>query len=212
MAAAPTVILCALLTPTGTAAAGVSRAAAATAPALRVDRARTYEVAQEVGTGSINKTAKRWDVYGADLGSMFTYRHRLYMVFGDTFGGPAANSFFSVDHANWRSNTMAFVGSGAPPRHGLYFGGMVTGPNGQAKQLLSSEKVSGTEQTVIPTYGTAVGGTMYLYFMSVKQYGAPGHWSCNYSGVASSTDGGAQWTKEPKVTWGPKATSAKWRW
>jgi hypothetical protein len=205
VAVAPTVILCALLAPTGTAATGAVRAAAATPPAFTVDRAQTYEVAQEVGTGSINKTAKRWDVYGADLGSMFTYRHRLYMVFGDTFGGPAANSFFSVDHANWRSNTMAFVASGAQPRHGLYFNGIVTGPSGQAKQLLSSEKVSGTEQTVIPTYGTAVGGTMYLYFMSVKQYGAPGHWSCNYSGVASSTDGGAQWTKEGKITWGPES-------
>jgi hypothetical protein len=167
-----------------------------------VDRAQTYEVAQENGPGSINKTARRWDVYGADLGSMFTYEGRVYVVFGDTFGAPAANPFFSVDHANWRSNTMAWVSSRAQPRHGLYFSGMVTGPNGEAKQLLSSEKVPGVEQTVIPTYGVSVGTTMYLYYMSVKQFGAPGHWTCNYSGVAYSTDGGQNWTKDPGVTWG----------
>jgi hypothetical protein len=168
---------------------------------LVVDHAATYQVAQEVGPGSINKTAKRWDVYGADLGSMFTYRGRVYVVFGDTFGGPSANPFFSVAHLNWRSNTMAWVSSRAQPLHGLYYNGMVTGPGGDAKQLLSSLKVTGVEQTVIPTYGVAVGTTMYLYYMSVKEYGAPGHWTCNYSGVAYSTDRGQNWTKDAKITW-----------
>lgn len=169
--------------------------------ALVVDKADTYKVAQEVGPGSINATAKRWDVYGADLGSMFTAQGRLYLVFGDTFGPPAANPFFSVGHTNWRSNTMAYVTSRAQPVHGLRFSGMVTGPSGEAEQLLSSKKVTGVEQTVIPTYGTSFGHTMYLYYMSVKEYGAPGHWTCNYSGVASSKDSGQAWTKEPRATW-----------
>jgi hypothetical protein len=145
------------------------------APSLVVDKADTYRVAQEVGPGSINDTAARWDVYGADLGSMFTSEGRLYIVFGDTFGAPAANSFFAVGHGNWRSNTMAYVASPAEPVHGLHFSGMITNPLGKAKQLLGSQKVTGVEQTVIPTYGTAVGRTMYLYYMSVAEYGAPGH-------------------------------------
>lgn len=169
---------------------------------LQVDRAETYRVAQEIGPGSINATASRWDVYGADLGSMFTSQGRLYMVFGDTFGAPAANPFFSVDHSDWRSNTMAYVTLPAEPLHGLHFDGMITNSSGEAKQLLSSQKVVGVEQTVIPTYGTAVGRTMYLYYMSVKQYGAPGHWTCNYSGVAYSKDGGGVWVKYPHITWG----------
>jgi hypothetical protein len=78
---------------------------------------------------------------------------------------------------------------------------MITNPLGQAKQLLSSQQVTGVEQTVIPTYGTAVGRTMYLYYMSVKEYGAPGHWTCNYSGVAYSRDGGQIWVKDPGITW-----------
>lgn len=186
----------------GTGPAGAARVGGLTSPPLVVNQAQTYEVAQENGPGSINKTAKRWDVYGADLGSMFTYYGRVYVVFGDTFGGPPASPFFSVVHSNWRSNTMAWVNSRAQPRHGLYFSGMVTGPDGEARQLLSSEKVPGVEQTVIPTYGVAVGSTMYLYYMSVKQFGAPGRWACNYSGVAYSTDVGQGWTKDPNVTWG----------
>jgi len=57
------------------------------------------------------------------------------------------------------------------------------------------------EQTVIPTYGVAAGNTMYLYYVSVKEFGAPGHWTCNYSGVAYSKDGGQTWTKDHEATW-----------
>jgi hypothetical protein len=181
--------------------AATARPPAPSSPALVIDRAATYEVAQEIGPGSINRAAKRWDVYGADLGSMFTYEDRLYMVFGDTFGGPAADPFFAVGHSNWRSNSMAFVTSSAPPSHGLYFTGMITGATETAAQLLSSQKVVGVEQTVIPTYGIAVGKTIYLYYMSVREYGAPGHWSCNYSGVAYSQDGGQHFVKYPHVVW-----------
>jgi hypothetical protein len=195
-------LLAALLTPVASAAPGTSSSAGKGLPPLVVNRAQTYEVAQEIGPGSINNTAVRWDVYGADLGSMFTFGHRLYIVFGDTFGGPAANPFFSVDHANWRSNTMAFVNSQTEPDRGLRFSGMITGRDGTAEELLSSKKVDGVEETVIPTYGTGVDGSMYLFYMSVQEYGAPGHWTCNYSGVAHSTDNGQHWAKDPNVTWG----------
>jgi len=96
---------------------------------------------------------------------------------------------------------MAYIDSKARPVHGLVFTGMITGPSGAAKELLSSKKIPGDEQTVIPTYGLGVGHTMYLYFMSVNQFGAPGHWTLNYSGIAYSTDGGQTWTKDSAVTW-----------
>jgi hypothetical protein len=143
---------------------------------------------------------------------MFTYEGRLYMVFGDTFGGPAATPFFSVAHSDWRSNTMAYVASSAQPVHGLYFSGMVTGGTGTAEQLLSSKKVVGVEQTVIPTYGIAVGKTMYLSYMSVKEFGAGGHWSCNYSGVADSKDGGQLFVKAPHIAWAGDSNFGQVAW
>jgi len=78
-------------------------------------------VAQEIGPGSINHTAKRWDFYGADPWQHVHLRGAPVHGFGDTFGGPAATPFFSVAHSDWRSNTMAYVASSAQPVHGLYF-------------------------------------------------------------------------------------------
>ncbi len=165
-----------------------------------VDQASTYMITPEVGPTSINRTDLKWDVYGADLGHMFTYHGKIYMTFGDTFGGPAAADFWSVPHGDWRSNTMAYT-SDHNPRDGLKFDGMISDTPGHAKELLSSKKVAGDEQTVIPTYGVSVGNRMYLHYMSVKEFGAPGHWTLNYSGIAYSDDGGQNWVKNSGLTW-----------
>ena len=148
-------------------------------------------VVQVTGPGSVNDTARRWDVYGADLGHMLWYEGSLYMVFGDTFGAGGHD---------WRSNTMARIASPAPGS-GLPFASMITSPNGAASELLASKKVDGVEQTVIPTYGIAVGGRMYLHYMSVRHWVAPGQWQINYSGLAWSDDGGHTWTKDPRTRW-----------
>lgn len=153
------------------------------------------------GPGPINDTGTRWDVYGADLGHMFTFRDRIYMTFGDTLGAPAATNFWSVPHQDWRSNTMAWIPLPQHPEQGLKFGGMISDTPGHAKELLSSKKVTGVEQTVIPTYGIAVGHRMVLHYMSVIAFGAPGHWTLNYSGLAYSDDEGQTWTKDPNATW-----------
>jgi hypothetical protein len=166
-----------------------------------VNRDDTYRIAQEIGPGSINHTDTNWDLHGADLGHMFTYKGGMYMAFGDSFGGPDANPFFSVPHSDWRSNTMATVSTQAPPTKGLPFTGMLTDGPSHARELLSSLKISGKEQTVIPTNGISVGNRMYLYYMSVKQFDQPGHWTLNYSGIAYSDDAGKTWTKDPNVTW-----------
>jgi hypothetical protein len=148
-------------------------------------------VAQVTGPGSVNDTARRWDVYGADLGHMVWHEGSLYMVFGDTFG---------PDGGDWRSNTMARIASPVPSS-GLHFASMVTGPGGGAAELLGSEKVDGVEKTVIPTYGISVGTRMYLHYMSVRHWGAPGQWQINYSGLAWSDDGGRTWVKDPAARW-----------
>ena len=149
-------------------------------------------VAQVTGPGSINDTARRWDVYGADLGHMLWYEGSRYLVFGDTFGSGGRE---------WRSNTMARVAAPVPSS-GLPFASMVTGPGGgTAAELLGSRKVDGVEQTVIPTYGIAVGGRMYLHYMSVRHWTAPGRWQINYSGMAWSDDGGHSWVKDPATRW-----------
>ena len=148
-------------------------------------------VAQVTGPGSLNDTARRWDVYGTDLGHMLWYEGSLYMVFGDTLGAGGGD---------WRSNTMARIAAPVPST-GLPFASMITGPGGSAAELLPSKKVDGVEQTVIPTYGIAVGPRMYLHYMSVRHWTSPGQWSINYSGLAWSDDGGHTWVKDPGVRW-----------
>ena len=161
----------------------------------------TYQLARENGAGSINHSDSRWGVYGADLGHTFMHRGKMYLVFGDTFGAPAADPFSSADHEDWRSNTMAWIEGTTHPSQGLIFGGMITDRPGHAKELLPSLKVSGDEMTVIPTYGVSVDSRMFLHYMSVNTWGQPGHWTLNNAGLAYSDDDGQSWTKDPNLTW-----------
>lgn len=161
----------------------------------------TYMIARENGPGPLNHTDTRWGLYGADLGHMFMHHDKMYMVFGDGFGGPAADPFFSQPHGDWRSNTMAWIDRPMSPWDGLSFSGMITDRPGHAKELLSSKKVWGDEDTVIPTYGVSVVNRMFLHYMSVRVWGAPGHWTLNYAGLAYSDDDGQNWTKDMNVTW-----------
>ncbi|MDQ3973892.1 MAG: DUF4185 domain-containing protein, partial [Actinomycetota bacterium] len=152
----------------------------------------TQQVAQLTGPGSPNRTDERWHVYGTDLGHLFTHDGRLYVVFGDTFG-PTFGS-------DWRSNTMAWT-SDRDPRDGLTLEGMITGPDGRARELLASQKVFEVEATVIPTYGVSVAGRMFLHYMSVRHWGPPGRWDTNHSGLAYSDDAGHTWVKDPAAVW-----------
>lgn len=159
------------------------------------------QIASLVGADSINQTGTRWGVYGADLGHMFLHKGKIWLTFGDTFGAPSAADFFSVPHADWRSNTMAWLPLDQDPRRGLRFGGMITDTPGHAKELLPSQKIPGVENTVIPTYGVGVGDRMFLHYMSVNTWGAPGHWTLNYSGIAYSADEGNTWTEQADSRW-----------
>jgi Domain of unknown function (DUF4185)/LGFP repeat len=165
----------------------------------QVDTADTRRVTTEIGPGSLNPPSSN-GIYGADLGHMFLNNGRLMMVFGDTFGAPAASDFFSVPHEDWRSNTMGYAPATASPANGVALTGWITDRTAHARELLSAQKVDGAEITVIPTYGVSVGNRAYLYYMSVRQWGIPGTWTLNHSGIAYSDNGGATWTKSP-VTW-----------
>ncbi len=148
------------------------------------------QVAQE-----INPNASSVDVCGTDLGSMFDWNGKVYSLFGDTFGCPLSSS-----PPNWRNNTLAFT-TDTNPADGISFDGWVVDGSARAKLLFAPD--SGI--TAIPTYGVAVGSTGYAYYMQVNQWGpGQGVWSCDFSSVVKSTDGGQNWTKlTGSLKWNP---------
>lgn len=155
-------------------------------------------VAALTGADAPNRT-DRFDVYGTDLGSMFSFGERVYFVFGDTFGcRPPGLTGAGGD--NWRSSAMAYT-TDKNPADGVILDGMVANAQGAAIELLPSKKAKGEETTVIPTHGFAVGDTMYLHYMSVKSWEQPGRWTANYAGLAKSADEGMTWTDVSDVRW-----------
>ncbi|MCD2195562.1 DUF4185 domain-containing protein [Actinomycetospora endophytica] len=171
---------------------------------VAVARSATAKVADLVGTGSANDTGRRYGVEGTDLGHMFMVGSRMAMVFGDTYGGPPAQNFYSVRHGDWRSNAIASIDPPATPTGGLPFRGMITDRPGHAKELIPSRKVKGVQETVIPTYGIATGpknATMALQYMSVQSFDGPGRWRLTGSGITTSNDGGVTWVDQPTARW-----------
>lgn len=156
------------------------------------------EVAQITGPASPNKTL-RFDIGGQDLGSMFRADGKTWFVFGDTFGKRPAG-MTGGGGSDWRSNTIAWS-TDTNPADGIKLGGYVADDVGWAKELLPAKQVDNVEITVIPTYGFAANGAMYLTYMSVKHWGAPGEWTANYGGLAKSTDHGKTWTKLASPRW-----------
>ena len=156
------------------------------------------QVAQITGPGSPNKTM-RFDVGGQDLGSMFQADGKTWFVFGDTFGQRPAGTT-GGGGSDWRSNTLAYT-TDKDPSNGITLDGYIADDVGWAKELIAAKQVDNVEMTVIPTYGFAANGAMYLAFMSVRHWGEPGEWTTNYSGLAKSTDGGHDWTKLASPRW-----------
>ncbi len=150
------------------------------------------QIAKEIGPDGNNPT-QNVDVCGTDLGSMFDWNGKVYNVFGDTFGCP-----LSANPPNWRSNTLATT-TDANPSDGITFDNWIVGAGGKAKELIANDPGSSTE-TAIPTHGVSVGTTGYLFYFEGQI--APS-WTCKYSSVAKSTDGGQNWTKLPSLKWAP---------
>jgi D-arabinan endo alpha-(1,5)-arabinofuranosidase len=178
-----------VLTPALGWAATPSRQAATPEGGPRLGELR--EVAVLTGPDSINETHTRWGVDGTDLGHTFEHQGAIYMVFGDTFG-PAKS--------DWRSNVAAVI-TDDDPSDGLTFDRMIEDLPGHAQALIKPSMVEGTEVTIIPTYGVSLGERMVLHYMAVREWGPPGRWDLNSSGLAYSDDGGQTWIVDPAATW-----------
>ncbi|MGY2030100.1 DUF4185 domain-containing protein [Nocardia gipuzkoensis] len=167
-------------------------------PAPRLGPAR--EVAKLTGANSVNRTDKRWQVDGTDLGIMWeSAPGEIATAFGDTVGrGFHPPGGMGLD---WRSNVLAFS-TDRELADGVTFDRMVTDDRCHAAEVLSSRKLDNVEVTTIPTSGFALGERQYLSYMSIRTWNSlPGTFFTNYGGIAYSDDHGQTWTKDPHARW-----------
>lgn len=167
--------------------------------ALPVLTGKTKAIEMVTGPGSPNKTIEKYSVAGTDLGIMWDNgktgdEHDVMMLFGDTVGD------CGIDGDQWRSNVL-FRSSDDSLANGMRIDSSPLGAPNFSKQvidgLLPNPRGGFPEFTVIPTGGVAVDGTQYVRWMSVRSWDVPGEWTTNYSGLASSTDGGETWHTDP---------------
>lgn len=153
--------------------------------------ASVTQVRQLTGAPPSMNSTDLVNVYGTDLGSMFTHSdRRIYFLFGDTFGSPGRPG-----SSNWRSNTMAYT-TDFVASDGITFDGWITDAMGNAKAMVEGNHDSnnGTgEVTKIPTAGWSHAGRQFMWFMSVKEYKSGGVWDVNHSEIAYSDDNGVSW-------------------
>ncbi|WP_067703397.1 DUF4185 domain-containing protein [Nocardia jejuensis] len=158
------------------------------------------EVAKLTGASSVNRTDKRWQVQGTDLGIMWESKPgEVALAFGDTVGSdfhpPGGMGL------DWRSNLLAFS-TDTTLADGIQFDHMVSDSRCHAAELLSSKKMDNVEITTIPTSGFAIGDRQYMSYMSIRTWNSlPGTWYTNYGGLAYSDDHGEHWTKDPHAKW-----------
>ncbi|MCX4098929.1 DUF4185 domain-containing protein [Nocardia sp. alder85J] len=167
-------------------------------PAPRVSD--VHEVAKETGADSINRTDKRWQVDGTDLGIMWeSAPGEIAMAFGDTIG----RGFHPPGGmgGDWRSNLIGFS-TNRDLSHGMVIDRMVTDSRCHAAEVLGSRKADNIEITTIPTSGFALGDRQYLSYMSIRTWNSiPGTFYTNYGGIAYSDDHGETWIKDPYAHW-----------
>jgi hypothetical protein len=170
---------------------------------------------------SISDTT-RWGVCGGDLGSLIVSGGAAYLTLGDNYatcpsgtGGPAGG----LGPPDWRSNAVGIIPDPANFAHGLRITRWYSRDGKTAAEPIPSQhnagdcqntEAPGCEVTVIPTYGFATQGHLFLAYMSVHHWGPASVWDVNYSSLAMSADGGKSWTNErAKVKWGPKSNFAQ---
>ncbi len=160
---------------------------------------KIMEISQLTGQNSINNTEELYDVAGTDLGSVFELDGIMYYLFGDTFG---RDSYFPPERTttNWRSNVIAFS-SDLDPEDGIKLDGFLTNQKGTAREIIPSKKNNGDHLTSIPTNGIALDGNIFVYYMAVNRWGAPGHWETKYSGVYFSGNKGKTWEPIEDLKW-----------
>ncbi|AVH21771.1 DUF4185 domain-containing protein [Nocardia cyriacigeorgica] len=158
------------------------------------------EVAKQTGANSVNRTDKRWQVQGTDLGIMWeSAPGEIATAFGDTVG----RGFHPPGGmgGDWRSNVLAFS-TDRTLGDGMTYDRMVTDSRCHAAEVLSSRKLDNVEVTTIPTSGFALGERQYMSYMSIRTWNSlPGTFFTNYGGIAYSDDHGQTWTKDPYARW-----------
>lgn len=153
-----------------------------------------HMVAIETGEYSINQTKTNYGIGGTDLGISFNLGDKTFIAFGDTFLNEGMQGA-------WRSNVMA-VATDDDYTDGIQFDYMVSVPGSKnAKELIKSRKVDNVEMTTIPTGGIAIEDTLYMSYMSVRHWGNPGEWDCNFGSIAKSVDGGDNWETLESLRW-----------
>ena len=141
------------------------------------------EIAQLTGPDAMNDTAAV-SVAGTDLGSMTNVGDKTFFFFGDTFGERDPESI-GGQGGFWRSNVAAWT-TDDDPADGIGFEGWVEDDIGLAAPLIEGDhdaNGAGGEVTKIPTYGFAIGDTIYVSYMSVRFWGEPGAWDANYAAL-----------------------------
>ncbi|MET4611908.1 hypothetical protein ABIC28_002900 [Rhodococcus sp. PvR044] len=164
---------------------------------LPVLNGRSSAIAQATGLLSPNRTQDA-NVLGTDLGIMWDNGNgEVLTAFGDSAGLGIPN-LMNGSLWSWRSNTL-FRSADRNLADGMSFDSSPRDFLGQAKELIPSPKIPFVEISRIPTAGVAVDGVQYMSLMSVKNWGEPGQWDTNYSGLAFSTDNGENWTVAPET-------------
>jgi Domain of unknown function (DUF4185) len=167
--------------------------------AVRVTR--TELIGAVTGESSANRTGSRFGVYGTDLGIPWDNgQGEVLVAFGDSYGDRWGGHGAGPGDADWRCNILA-VSTTTDLAGGLALDALVTRPDGMAEQFLARDGTARKESTVIPTSGITAAGVDYVHYMSVRDWGRPGHWRTNYAGIAVSDDHGRSWRKPEAARW-----------
>ena len=164
---------------------------------------------------SSNNTKLYGEVRATDLGYPLwdEQNSRLLLFFGDTVGNwseTTAPDPSKVGNKDWRNNVMMYSTdndySDGLDITGYMSNGALVAANSSnevithASALIKGKKVSGEERTKLPTGVVKVGDTIYMFYMSKKNWNQSID-SVNYGGFIKSTDGGATWTRVNQLSW-----------
>lgn len=158
----------------------------------------TARIAQVTGAAAANRTDERFAITATDLGILWDAGEgRVFALFGDTFGAGWAGSGAGPASADWRRNVLA-ISTARDLSGGLPFDGVVARADGGAAQVIPSGR---REVTVVPNGAITVEGVHYAHYMSVREWGEPGHWRTNHAGIAVSHDDGKTWSRPRSARW-----------
>ena len=161
------------------------------------------------GKDSVNNSEILFNagIMGTDLGFSFDFKGQTVFLFGDSFGGENRQGM-------WYSNFVA-ISNDKEMHDGIEFSEIVSRPNGMALPFAqgahqdNNEFDNSVEVTKIPTGAVTINDTVYLFYMSIRYWGASGKWNINYNQCLKSTDlykweevEGLRWTEELAFNFG----------